>query len=122
MTAVTFLDRPTFMVSLDLPNIRDIVQRHEQSACLLSVLQTWHSRFTKARIFALVLFMARSLAVTLFDLPPELHLQIFTYLDYPTCLALSQTNVYFRSMIAVEKPTTSESKLSFLCAAENWAR
>ncbi|KAL4805723.1 hypothetical protein BDV18DRAFT_152458 [Aspergillus unguis] len=24
-------------------------------------------------------------------------------------------------MIAVEKPTTSESKLSFLCAAENWA-
>lgn len=66
--------------------------------------------------------MAQSSAVTLFDLPLELHLKILSCLDYPTCLALSQANVFFRSIITVEKPSTSAQKVSFLCTAENWPR
>ncbi|KAL5364282.1 hypothetical protein BJX96DRAFT_157081 [Aspergillus floccosus] len=65
--------------------------------------------------------MAQS-AVRLLDLPTEIHLQIISYLGYPSCLALSQTSSFFRSMIAVGKPLTSEQKLSFLCTAENWTR
>lgn len=66
--------------------------------------------------------MARPSALTLFDLPTELHLQIFDCLDYPSCLALAQTNSFFRSRVTVEKPITLEQKLLFLCATENWTR
>ena len=66
--------------------------------------------------------MAQPSAVRLLDLPTEIQLQIISYLGYPSCLALSQTNSFFKSMITVEKPTTSEQKLLFLCAAENWTK
>jgi hypothetical protein len=55
----------------------------------------------------------------LFSLPNELHLEISSWLDYPSHIALSQTCLFF---IVVEKPTTPELKLSFLFAAERLAR
>lgn len=66
--------------------------------------------------------MAEPSAVRLLDLPTEIHLQIISYLSYPSCLALSQTSSFFRSIIMVEKPTTADQKLLFLCAAENWTK
>ena len=63
--------------------------------------------------------MARPSTVLL-DLPPELQLQIFSYLDYSSRLALSRTDRYFRSVVEVEKPTTVEQKLLYLCAVETW--
>jgi hypothetical protein len=59
---------------------------------------------------------------TLLDLPIEIYLQIIGFLDYPSCLALSQTDSFFRALVTVDKPTTSEQKLLYLCTAENWSR
>ncbi|OJJ65495.1 hypothetical protein ASPBRDRAFT_165010 [Aspergillus brasiliensis CBS 101740] len=60
--------------------------------------------------------------VTVLDLPTELHLHISRWLDCPSRLALSQTTQLFRSRLAVMNPTTTEQKLLFLCAMENWNR
>ncbi|KAE8371037.1 hypothetical protein BDV26DRAFT_276867 [Aspergillus bertholletiae] len=66
--------------------------------------------------------MARSSTATLINLPAELQLQIVNHLDYPSQLILSQSNRYLRSIVEVEKPTTVEQKLSYLCVAETWRR
>lgn len=66
--------------------------------------------------------MAQASRIALYGLPTELHLQIFGWLDYPSCLTLSQTTRFFRARLAVEQPTTAEQKIMFLSAAEKWNR
>lgn len=66
--------------------------------------------------------MAESSIVMLVNLPTELLLQIISYVEYPSSLALSQSNKLFRGIVTLEMPTTSEQKLSLLCALEKWAR
>jgi hypothetical protein len=61
-------------------------------------------------------------SVTLLDLPAELLLQIISEVDYPSSVALSHTNLLFRSMIKVEEPTEPEQKRLLLYALENWTR
>ncbi|OJJ66822.1 hypothetical protein ASPBRDRAFT_187457 [Aspergillus brasiliensis CBS 101740] len=56
------------------------------------------------------------------SLLPELQIQVIEYLDYPSLVVLSQTNQYFRSIIQVQIPTTTEQKLSYLFSAENWKK
>jgi hypothetical protein len=60
--------------------------------------------------------------VAFFSLPNELYLEISSWLDYGSRVALSQASSFFKFRIVVEKPTTPELKLLFLLAAERWAR
>ncbi|KAL4930129.1 F-box protein [Aspergillus undulatus] len=59
---------------------------------------------------------------TLSKLPVELYLEIFSYLDYPSSLALSQTCTNFRAKAKVEAPTTRAQKALYLSHLECYTR
>lgn len=59
-------------------------------------------------------------APTLLGLPTELQLHIITYLNYPSSLALSQTNRQLHSIVPIETPKTPTQKMAFLNAVETW--
>lgn len=63
-----------------------------------------------------------SITTTLLDLPTELQLYIIRFLDYPSSVALLQTNRRFRTIVPIEPPTTGEQKLSYLLAMELWPK
>ncbi|KAJ5396849.1 hypothetical protein N7509_004962 [Penicillium cosmopolitanum] len=57
---------------------------------------------------------------TLLGLPAELQLHIISHLDYPSSLALSQTNKQLHCIVPVQSPRTSAQKMAFLNAVETW--
>jgi hypothetical protein len=59
---------------------------------------------------------------TLLGLPAELQLHIISHLDYPSSLALSQTNRQLRCIVPVQSPRTSAQKMAFLNAVETWQK
>lgn len=66
--------------------------------------------------------MSHSFITRFVNLPAELQLHTISYLDYGSRVVLSLTSRYFQSVVEVEKPTTVEQKLSYLCVAETWRR
>lgn len=83
--------------------------------CSVYIIQAYISLRSQTKIH-----MAQSSTTTLIDLPIEIHLLFLSHLDYPTRLILSYTNAFFRSIVTVETPTTTEQKQSYLFAAETW--